>query len=70
MPSQLDDESPGLLLRILQLRAYVDTWQAIKHAESQKDAPKGPMTEVWSDVQAARREAELAEWLGRQREEG
>jgi len=51
LPSQLDEEDPRLLSRIMQLRAYEGTREALDHAEKQSDVPVTPMTETWVKVQ-------------------
>jgi hypothetical protein len=45
LPSQLDDEDPRLLSRIMQMRSFVATREAMKSdKQRERDAkPKGPM---------------------------
>jgi hypothetical protein len=53
--SQLDDEDPNLLMRIMQLRSFESSRQAMKSdKEREKDAkPHGPMAEIVAKVQFA-----------------
>ena len=53
MPSQLDDEDPKLLSRIVQMRSFVATRDAMKsEKERERDAePHGAMANIVAEVQ-------------------
>jgi len=55
LPSDLEDEDPNLLMRIMQLRSFENTRQAMKSdKEREKDSkPHGPMAEIVAKVQFA-----------------
>jgi hypothetical protein len=53
-PSEAEDElerNPELVMDVLLVRNYVETSQAINRAKTEADVPKGPLVDVWADIE-------------------
>ena len=67
LPWQAEEQlerDPDQVLRILELRAYRDTFLGLEHAKDEQSAPKGPLVDLWAEFELERLRSRVEEMHG------